>query len=191
MSRNRLIGSDGFSLIELLQVLVIFSIVLGIIFTLFIQVKKQIEGRDSKRRLEEQTASLAESVRSRIERSAGWIGGDSLGMKLVDRAGDTVELRWIEKDSVLLMGSDKRPSMPVRLYQAKFTYLSRPPALGEKVPDSDDADLDGNGVIEGDELRRARLVEIKLKTAALGRKNEISSTARLPEPIIEGGVQRP
>lgn len=191
MNGSRLLGSDGFSLIELLQTLVIFSIVMGIIFTLFVQVKRQMEGREGRRKLEERTAGLAESVRSRIERSAGWTRGDSLGLTLVDRAGDAVEVRWMEKDSSLLMGTDKRPAMPVRLYRAKFTYLSRPPALGETAQASDGPDLDGNGAIEGEELRNARLVEIRLRTMALGRKTEISATARLPEPIIEGWEQRP
>lgn len=175
----------GFSLIELLQALVIFSIVIAVVFSLFIQVRRQLARRERQRTLSDQTGELLDKAGKTIAGAGGWIRGDNAGIYLIGRSGDTIYVRRPAGDSVLIIGRDTLPRKPARLIGFKLTYLSRNLPLGGEDPEPEDPDQDGNGIIEGLEMKDARIVVINARTMLLERRAELSAAVRLPEPVFD------
>lgn len=182
----------GFSLIELLQVLVIFSIVMAVVFGLFIQIKRTIERREAYHDLSDRTGSALRRIESAIAASGGWAGGDTTGMTLLDRDDNYRTIRWRQQDSQLtLVGA---PLLPVNIRAVQFSlrYLPRADTAAMMPAGEYFEYLDGDrsGTLEGEELARARMVEIGIRTAARGQAVGLTSLVTLPRPIIDTAAGR-
>lgn len=182
----------GFSLVELLQVLVIFSIVMAMVFGLFIQVKRMIERREAYHRLLERTRGALRLVEGAVGNARGWCGGDTLGITILDREDEFKTIRWDPRDSQLTVGDGGPAAGNGRVVRFAIRYRPRSDSAALLPEDElfEALDGDGSGALEGGELARARTAEIVLRLSDRGRAAEMSAVVRLPRPVADTTVPR-
>jgi prepilin-type N-terminal cleavage/methylation domain-containing protein len=181
--RNR----SGFSLIELIQALVIFSVVMAIVFGLFVQVSRTLQKREARQQLLDEVNSVMNFMAERISNSSGWISGDTLSIRLIGKNGLIARLYWNPKDSLIYYGEKPLSDKGTKVTKCGLTYL--PPndslQLCSKEEWFDELDSDRNGTLELMELKRASNIEISLITLAKDQQVFLKSTVRLPRPVAD------
>jgi hypothetical protein len=179
-------------LIELLQVLVIFSIVMAIVFGLFIQIKKMIERREAYHSLLDRTGSTLRQIEHLIVNAQGWCGGDSLGITVLDRDENYRTIKWQIADSQLTV--DGAPVLPGNVKTIRFHLQYRPRAdSAGLLPENewwDWLDSDRSGALEGGELKRTTMVGIELGIRSRNQTAQMKAVLSLPRPIVDTASMR-
>jgi prepilin-type N-terminal cleavage/methylation domain-containing protein len=182
----------GYSLIELLQVLVIFSIVMAIVFGLFLQIKHTIERREALNTLQDQASAGLHQMEGTITKAAGWVAGDTAGIILKDREDRTRTIRWMEQDSQVTIDGARLFPAPLRVPRFSLHFMPRADSA-VMIREEDmflTLDSDRNGMLEGGELAGARMVEIRLTISLRQQRIELRSMVTLPKPIADTVAER-
>ncbi len=185
--KKQLDNFRGYSLIELMQALVIFSIVMVIVFGIFIQVSKTLQKREFRQQLLDESTNALNYLVDGISNSAGWISGDTTGITIVDKSGLPVRLSWNQRDSVIYYGDRPLPAKGIKVPVFKMLFLPSNDSLYlyPKEEWFDEFDFDRNGILEGTEIKRASNIEISFQTTAQKQNIRLKSSVRLPKPIID------
>lgn len=178
---------SGFSLIELIQALVIFSIVMAIVFGLFVQVSRTLQKREARQQFLDEANSAMNSMADKISNSAGWIGGDTLSIRLLGKNGLMSRLYWNPKDSLVYCDDKVLMDKGIKVSKFGFTYLPPNDSMQFHLKEEwfNEMDNDGNGILEAMELNGASNVEITLNSSILGQGVHLKSAVRLPKPVID------
>jgi len=184
---NKFYKRSGFSLIELMQALVIFSIVMAIVFGLFVQVSRTLQKREARQQFLDESNNAMNSMVDKISNSAGWISGDTLSIKLLGKNGLMARLYWNPKDSLLYCDDKVLMDKGIRVSKFGFIYLPSSDSMQSRSKEEwfDELDNDGNGILEAMELNRASNVEITLNSSIQGQGVHLKSAVRLPKPVTD------
>lgn len=185
--KKQLDNFRGYSLIELMQALVIFSIVMVIVFGLFVQVSNTLQKREFRQQLLDESNGALNYLIDGISNAAGWISGDTAGITIIDRSGLAIALNWNQNDSMIHYGDKILPAKGIKVPAFKLFYM--PPndslSLYPKEEWFDELDFDRNGVLEGTEIKRASTMEISFQTSTKGQNIKLKSSVRLPKPVVD------
>jgi prepilin-type N-terminal cleavage/methylation domain-containing protein len=185
--KKQLDNNFGYSLIELMQALVIFSIVMTIVFGLFIQVSKALQKRESRQQLLDESNNALNYLAGSISNSSGWISGDTTGITIIARSGMPVKINWDQRDSVIYYGDKLLLAKGIKVPTVKMLYLPSNASLYlySKEEWFEELDFDRNGILEGPEIKRASTVEISFQTSTKGQNIKLKSTVRLPKSVAD------
>ena len=110
-------------MIELMQALVIFSIVIVIVFGLFIQVSKTLQKREFRQQLLDESNRVLNILVDGISNSSGWISGDTSGITIIERNGLPVKLGWNLNDIMIYYDDMPLQAKGVKVPVFKLLYL--------------------------------------------------------------------
>jgi len=177
----------GFTLIELMQSLVIFSIVLAIVFGLFIQIRKVLQRRSDYQLLLDRSSGMLNTMATAIRQSRYWVQGDSTGISVIGRDEEPASYQWRDVDSTLARNGKILHAQDLKVVRFKLAYAA--PGDPRCPSDPDDwfrtIDTDASSSLEGDELRNATTLGIVLQTWSRGRTLELTATVPLSKPLTD------
>lgn len=185
--KKKIHSIDGYSLIELMQALVIFSIVMVIVFGLFIQVSKTLQKREFRQQLLDESNNALNYLAGSISNSSGWISGDTTGITIIDKSGMPVKINWNQKDSMIYYEDKLLIAKGIKVPTFKMLYLPSNDSLYMYPKEEwfEELDFDRNGILEGQEIKRASTLEISFQTSTKGQNIKLKSTVRLPKPVAD------
>lgn len=179
--------NSGWSLLEMIIALTIFGIVMAGIFGVLIPTVKAFTKNQIRHELYMQTEQALNGLNKKVSESFGWLEGDTLGMLLVSKSGDTISIYHDVKDSLLYINS--RPVLPAGFRTAEFKVRYKP--MCDSAMDMTPAqcymtaDADQNGLVQGTEITGVASLELTL-TVIRARESYTGSTfPRIPQAIVD------
>lgn len=184
MMRSR---QKGFSLIELIQTLVIFSLVMAVVFGLFVRIKRTMDQRERRHELFNAAQEMAGEIESALKNAAGWSWGKPNGISFTGSDDDTVKIVWQIKDSMLYWNGKKCLDGGARVTDCLFSFAPGPDSLGLHTAREWFEELDDNrsGALWCRELDRAKWLKIEMTVVKGVQQFRVERDFRLPPPLIE------
>jgi prepilin-type N-terminal cleavage/methylation domain-containing protein len=177
----------GFSIIELLQAVLIFGMVVAIVFSLFLQIRKSMEKRARRHALLQTTQKAQAGIRRSLQSASGWCWGRPEGICFVGADEDTHEVMWKRNDSMLYWDGQKYFTDGTRMPLCVLAYAPGPDSLDARTPAEwfEELDEDRDGTLRGAELKRARWLKVRMVSARDGQSFSLDGEIKLPVPLID------
>lgn len=179
--------SKAFSLIEMMIALVVFSIVVGMIISFMVNFNRSVQKQQTNIMLGKECDAVFKRLETQLSSTFGWITGDSLGITLIETNGDSIDIYWNPRDSMLYQQTAAMYPQGVKVKFCRFYYMPRTAAAMGTKPETwlKEVDLDGNGIIEGLELKKAGLVVLNIKAVKNKAEYEGMKHFKLPAEIVD------
>lgn len=177
----------GFSLIELMQALVIFSLVMAIVFSLFVKIKRTMDQRERRHELFNVSQKMAGEIESALKNASGWSWGKPTGICFTGSDDDTVKIVWQAGDSMLYWNDKKCFDGNARITGFSLSFAPSPDSLG--LYDSqewfEELDDDRSSVLWASELNRVKWIKLEMTVAKGAQQFKVERDFRLPPPSVE------
>ncbi|MBI5805540.1 prepilin-type N-terminal cleavage/methylation domain-containing protein [candidate division TA06 bacterium] len=177
----------GFSLIELMQTLVIFSLVMAMVFGLFVKIKRTMDQRERRYELFNASQKMAAEVESALKNASGWSWGKPNGICFTGSDDDTVKIVWQARDSMLYWNDKKCFEGNARVTGFQLSFAPGPDSLGLYTAREwfEELDDDRSGVLWGRELNRVKWIKLEMTVAKDAQQFKVERDFRAPPPLID------
>ena len=177
----------GFSLTELMQTLVIFSLVMAMVLGLFVRIKRTMEQRERRHELFNAAQKMSGDIESAIKNATGWSWGKPNGICFTGSDDGTVRIVWQVKDSMLYWNDKICFDGGGRVTDCLFSFAPSPDSIDLRTAPEwfEGLDEDRNGVLWGREMNRAKWLKLEMTVTKGGQQFKVEAGLRLPVPLID------
>jgi len=170
-----------------MQTLVIFSLVMAVVFGLFVRIKRTMDQRERRHELFNAAQKMSGEIESALKNAAGWSWGKPNGICFTGSDDDTVKIVWQITDSMLYWNGKKCFDGGARVTDCLFSFAPGPDSLGLYAAREwfEELDEDRSGALWGRELSRVKWIKLEMTVAKGAQQFKVERDFRLPPPLIE------
>jgi len=177
-------GCAGFTILEVLIALTVFSMVMGIVFFVYVQAIRLNEDIEQRANLNDFAQVLMDRMTGELINSLGIVEAQNEELTFINYEGKKIIYHMAEED--LKRNDSSLLGVGIKIEKLVFDYFGNDLFLdenGDSLINFEELDKDENGTLTGEELSKVSLVQIGFTLTKKGKyRTSLQSGIKLRNP---------